>query len=171
MWFYATDRSHKSIQFVIMQFSTKNYTAMVWLQSQDINFLQPNIISRWNTFVVLNHSREKFLCTKIFFLHAVYRITFISYSRLPHLYGKIRMAVMVEQLLREQKLGLNVVDWYAMVVNKESCVTVSHLPQKIAVINKVVIRVKKKYIFGCLFKIHYPDTGFKLLRIVANYFK
>ena len=43
-----------------------------------------------------------------------------------------RTAVMGEQLLREQKpvlrLGLNVIELYALTVKKDSCVTVGHLP-------------------------------------------
>ena len=45
---------------------------------------------------------------------------------------------MGEQLFRERKSGLNMVDRYAMVVKKDSCVTVGHLPQKIAVLNEEV---------------------------------
>ena len=38
---------------------------------------------------------------------------------------------MVKKLLCEQKPGLNVVDRYAMVVKKDSCIIIGHLPQKI----------------------------------------
>ena len=38
----------------------------------------------------------------------------------------------------EQKPGLNAVDGYAMAVKKDSCVTVGHHPQKIAVPNEEV---------------------------------
>ena len=48
------------------------------------------------------------------------------------------MAVMGEQWLSEQKPGMNVVYQYAMVVKKDSCFTVGHLPQKIAILNKEV---------------------------------
>ena len=42
--------------------------------------------------------------------------------------------VMGEQLLRERKPLLNVVNRYAMAVKKDSCVTIGHRPQKIAVL-------------------------------------
>ena len=45
---------------------------------------------------------------------------------------------MGEQLLREEKAGLNVVDQYAMAVKKDSGVTVGHLPKKIAAHNEEV---------------------------------
>ena len=53
------------------------------------------------------------------------------YSRLPLFIWEIRTAVMVKKLLCEQKPGLNVVDRYAMVLKKDSCIIVGHLPQKI----------------------------------------
>ena len=43
---------------------------------------------------------------------------------------------MEEQLLCERKPGLNVVNRYAMVVKKDSCITVGHLPQKILVLTE-----------------------------------
>ena len=46
--------------------------------------------------------------------------------------------VMGEQLLRERKPLLNVVDHYAIAVKKDSCVTVGHRPQKIAALYEEV---------------------------------
>ena len=43
---------------------------------------------------------------------------------------------MGEQLLHERKPRLNVVDRYAMVVKKDSCNPVGHLPQKIAALTE-----------------------------------
>ena len=59
------------------------------------------------------------------------------------LYGKMKTAVMGEQLLsgnslRKQKPGLNMVDRYAMVMKKDFCITTGHPPQKIAVLYKEV---------------------------------
>ena len=42
--------------------------------------------------------------------------------------------VMGEQLLHKRKPLLNVVDRYAMAAKKDSCATVGHRPQKIAVL-------------------------------------
>ena len=54
------------------------------------------------------------------------------------IYGEMRMMVMGEQLLRGRKPLLNVVDRYAMAVKKDSCITVGHCPQKIAVLYEEV---------------------------------
>ena len=43
---------------------------------------------------------------------------------------------MGEQLLHEKKPRLNVVDRCAMVVKKDSCITVGHLPQRIAALTE-----------------------------------
>ena len=63
---------------------------------------------------------------------------FILYSRLPRFIWGDEDGGYEERLLWERKPGLNVVDRYAMVMKKDSYVTVSHLPQKIAVLNEEI---------------------------------
>ena len=55
-------------------------------------------------------------------MHAVYQIKLIFSSCIQgyHNLYEMRMAVMREQLLHEQKPGLNVVDRYAMAVKQDS---------------------------------------------------
>jgi len=48
------------------------------------------------------------------------------------------MVVKGKPLLHKRNPGLNAVDRYAMTVTKDFCITVSHLPQKIAALNKEV---------------------------------
>jgi len=48
------------------------------------------------------------------------------------------MTVIGEQLPREQKPALSVVDQYAIGMKNDSCVTVRCLPQKIVVLNEEV---------------------------------
>jgi len=48
------------------------------------------------------------------------------------------MTVIGEQLPREQKPSMSVVDRYAMGMKNNSCVTVGCLPQKIVVLNEEV---------------------------------
>ena len=48
------------------------------------------------------------------------------------------MAAIRNQLLCEQRPSLNLVNRYAMLVKKDSCITVSHLPWKIALLSEEV---------------------------------
>jgi len=63
-----------------------------------------------------------------------------------HNYGSL--VIIEKQMVGEQKPGLNVEDRYAMVVKKDSCITVGCLPQKIAVATQQGSEIASSHRYG-----------------------